>query len=127
MKDNKLVCCVRLNGRIGYFYSCQHTFTDVFKTHRALKKAHKPCDCGGGSLTWNAIKANKANDRYSKLKGKDLVMSPKFWGGDESVYNKNPVLFSEAVSGVEETWYEEAKQYLMDDDLIELKRLFGQI
>ena len=109
MKDNKLVCCVRLNGRVGYFYSCQHTFTDVFKTHRALKKAHKPCDCGGGSLTWNAIKVNKANDRYSKLKGKDLV------------------LFSEAVSGVEETWYEEAKQHLMDDDLIELKRLFGQI
>ena len=118
MKDNKLICCVRLNGRIGYFYSCQHIFTDVFKTHRALKKAHKPCSCGGGSLTWNEIKANKANDRYSKL---------KFWGGDESIYNKNPVLFNEAVSGVEEAWHEEAKQYLMDDDLIELKRLFGQI
>ena len=78
-------------------------------------------------MTWNEIKANKANDRYSKLKGKDLVMYPKFWGGDESIYNKNPVLFNEAVSGVEEAWHEEAKQYLMDDDLIELKRLFGQI
>ena len=54
-------------------------------------------------------------------------MYPKFWGGDESIYNKNPVLFNEAVSGVEEAWHEEAKQYLMDDDLIELKRLFGQI
>ena len=57
MKDNTQLCVEKVAGRIQYFYSCMHTYTDTYKTHRALKKHETPCPCGGGR-TMRMVKAD---------------------------------------------------------------------
>lgn len=57
MKDNTQLCVEKVAGRIQYFYSCVHTYTSVYATHRALKKHETPCPCGGGR-TMNVVKAD---------------------------------------------------------------------
>lgn len=58
MKDNTQLCVEPVNGSIAYFYSCMHTYTDYYSSHRALKKHETPCSCGGG-ITMNKIKAGR--------------------------------------------------------------------